>query len=197
MNTTGNIQRGLGIKPAVEAELAKPNTQFLMAIRGNDTAKALEFIDQPGVNLTKKISLTGNELTSKNVLDKNGPEATVATLALLHLFDPTNGWGRDCAARPDILELGSRIVEKGGRLEGITFWRGTDFEGSLLDTVQAHINGNWLANDTTPARVTEEIKQRFAEAGYQFNYARNASGKPLSVRQTSSVEERNRSNPYI
>ena len=57
------------------ATAAIAHEQFITDIRRNNTARAIELISEPSLNLTETILLTGDEICSRNVLD-DGAEKT-------------------------------------------------------------------------------------------------------------------------
>jgi hypothetical protein len=89
---------------------------------------------------------------------------TLGTQCLIYLFDPGNGWCRDYTKRVDMLIMASKLVEKGVRLEGISYYGET-----IQKNIQRLINSR---DDDPPATIDLETQERFAKSGYKFDYSK-------------------------
>ncbi len=88
---------------------------------------------------------------------------------MVYLFDPGNGWIRDCFKRGDMLLMTAKLVEKGVSLDGLFYYRGNPLihDQAIKQTVQSLINRR---HGHPPAILNDEIIKVFTEAGYDFTY---------------------------
>lgn len=161
---------------------------------GHRRLEAFSFIEQPGLALDEKIQITGKELMSPGFLDEDA-ESTSGLLALVHLLDPGNGWSRDGTHRPYMLEMASLLVEKGVRLEGVTFGRNGSSSKNLAQMIEYLARWDEHTDYGDAPQVTPQIVQRFSDAGYTLDLPINretpveipAQGRVAAARQNNNV----------
>ena len=112
---------------------------------------------------------------------------TVVTQCLMYLFDPGRGWDSDSSKRGDMLLMAAKLVEKGGRLEGLFYYRGNPnvHDQEIKQMIQTLINKK---NHAPPAMLNDEIVRIFTEAGYHFTYPSEFKKTYASVLRAQSAE---------
>ena len=94
------------------------STKFGKTIGSNcKVESAFKLINDDGINLNeevKKLPLFNTDISDK-------VKYNVGTFVLLILMNPTTGWQRCCYRRKHMLEFLEILIDKGVKLEGITY----------------------------------------------------------------------------
>ncbi len=145
----------------------------------NPNGRRANISSRDALNLIEKI--TKEELNEPCIINtkmnythcelEDNVKLTLGTQCLIYLFDPGNGWIRDCFKRGDMLLMTARLVERGVSLDGLYCYRGNSVikDQSFKQIIQSLINKGFNLNDP-PAMLNDEIIEIFTQAGYEFSY---------------------------
>ena len=123
---------------------------------------ALKLIDGIGAEQLAKDYALQTQMAYINCILGDEVPKTLGTQCLVYLFDPGNGWIRDSTKRGDMLIMAAKLVAKGVKLEGLSY-----YGISIQQTIQGLINDR---NDHPAATLNDELVQQFKAAGYEFTY---------------------------
>lgn len=117
---------------------------------------------------------------------EEGIPHTVGTQCLINLYDPGNGWTRDATKRVDLLEMTAKLCDKGVSLEGLTYYKGSFCEKSVISTIQGLLDDphRWR-----PLNLSPEILEMFEKNGYKFDYSKTElASYALEVRDLDQAD---------